>query len=153
MKKSLAMFIGILILVMTIPKNVYASGQTTPSGIAYDDIGTEIDAYVEEYEAGLASVGTCVFDESGIIYEGYYGYSDMEAGSLADEETVYEWGSTSKLLVWVSVMQLKEQGKLDLETDIREYLPDGFLTQALSSMCIPMGVFSMPNGLKILSFT
>ena len=129
MKKSLAMFIVILILVMTIPKNVYASGQTTPSGIAYDDIGTEIDAYVEEYKAGLASVVTCVFDESGIIYEGYYGYSDMEAGILADEETVYEWGSTSKLLVWVSVMQLKEQGKLDLETDIREYLPDGFLTK------------------------
>ena len=129
MKKSLAMFIVILILVMTIPKNVYASGQTTPSGIAYDDIGTEIDAYVEEYKAGLASVGTCVFDETGIIYEGYYGYSDMEAGILADEETVYEWGSTSKLLVWVSVMQLKEQGKLDLETDIREYLPDGFLTK------------------------
>lgn len=129
MKKSLAMFIVILILVMTIPKNVYASGQITPSGIAYDDIGTEIDAYVEEYEAGLASVGTCVFDESGIIYEGYYGYSDMEAGSLADEETVYEWGSTSKLLVWVSVMQLKEQGKLDFETDIREYLPEGFLTK------------------------
>ncbi len=76
MKKSLAMFIVILILVMTIPKNVYASGQITPSGIAYDDIGTEIDAYVEEYEAGLASVGICVFDESGIIYEGYYGYSD-----------------------------------------------------------------------------
>lgn len=129
MKKSLTMFIIILILVMTIPKNVYASGQNTPSGIAYDDIGTEIDAYVEEYKAGLASVGTCVFDETGIIYEGYYGYSDMEAGILADEETVYEWGSTSKLLVWVSVMQLKEQGKLDFETDIREYLPEGFLTK------------------------
>ena len=129
MKKSLAMFIVIFMLGMIIPQNVYASGQITPSGIAYDDIGTEIDAYVEEYEAGLASVGICVFDESGIIYEGYYGYSDMEAGILADEETVYEWGSTSKLLVWVSVMQLKEQGKLDLEIDIREYLPEGFLTK------------------------
>jgi len=129
MKKSLAMFIVIFMLVMIIPQNVYASGQITPSGIAYDDIGTEIDAYIEEYEVGLASVGTCVFDESGIIYEGYYGYSDMENGILADEETVYEWGSTSKLLVWVSVMQLKEQGKLDFETDIREYLPEGFLTK------------------------
>lgn len=26
-------------------------------------------------------------------------------------------------------MQLKEQGKLDFETDIREYLPEGFLTK------------------------
>ncbi len=134
MKKIIAMCVAVLMLVMSVTQNVYATttnGETqiTPSGISYDDIDTEIDAYIKKYEAGLASVGTCVFDESGIIYEGYYGYSDMEAGILADEETVYEWGSTSKLFVWVSVMQLKEQGKLDFETDIREYLPEGFLTK------------------------
>ena len=129
MKRIIAMLVAVLMLVMVIPQNVYAAEQLTPSGIAYEDIGEEIDNYVNEYEAGLVSVGTCVFDETGIIYEGYYGYSDMEAGILADEETVYEWGSTSKLLVWVSVMQLKEQGKLDFETDIREYLPEGFLTK------------------------
>ncbi len=129
MKKVIAMFIAVLMLVMIIPQNVYASGQITPSGIAYEDIDEVIDDYVKEYEAGLVSVGTCVFDESGVVYEGYYGFSDMEAGILADEETVYEWGSTSKLLVWVSVMQLKEQGKLDLEADIREYLPEDFLTK------------------------
>ena len=129
MKKIIAMLVATLMLVMVIPQNVYAAEQLTPSGIAYEDIGEEIDNYVKEYEAGLASVGTCVFDETGIIYEGYFGYSDMEAEILADEETVYEWGSTSKLLVWVSVMQLNEQGKLDFETDIREYLPEGFLTK------------------------
>lgn len=129
MKRLVAMLVAALMLVMIIPQSVYAAEKLTPSGISYDDIGTEIDAYVKEYETGLVSVGTCVFDESGIIYEGYYGYSDIENEKLADEETVYDWGSTSKLLVWVSVMQLKEQEKLDFETDIREYLPEGFLTK------------------------
>ncbi len=129
MKKTIAMLVAVLMLVMIIPNKVYASGQVTPSGISYDDIGTEMNAYIKEYEVGLASVGICVFDESGNIYEGYYGYSDMENEVLADEETVYDWASTSKLLVWVSVMQLKEQGKLDFETDIRKYLPEGFLTK------------------------
>ncbi len=129
MKRLVAMLIAALMLVMIIPQSVYAAEKLTPLGISYDDIGTEIDAYVKEYETGLVSVGTCVFDESGIIYEGYYGYSDIENEKLADEETVYDWGSTSKLLVWVSVMQLKEQEKLDFETDIREYLPEGFLTK------------------------
>jgi len=129
MKRLVAMLVAALMLVMIIPQSVYAAEKLTPSGISYDGIGTEIDAYVKEYETGLVSVGTCVFDESGIIYEGYYGYSDIENEKLADEETVYDWGSTSKLLVWVSVMQLKEQEKLDFETDIREYLPEGFLTK------------------------
>ncbi len=46
---------------------------------------------------------------------------------MVDENTVYEWGSVSKLLIWISVMQLYEQGKLDLDKDIREYLPKNFL--------------------------
>lgn len=129
MKKLIAMFVAVLMLILILPQNVFAAEQTTPSGLAYDDIGTEIDAYIKEYEAGLASVGTCVFDKNEIIHESYYGYSDIENKILADEETVYEWGSVSKLLVWVSAMQLKEQGKLNFEKDIREYLPEGFLTK------------------------
>ncbi|MCL2412401.1 MAG: beta-lactamase family protein, partial [Treponema sp.] len=42
-------------------------------------------------------------------------------------DSVFEWGSATKLLLWTSVMQLVEQGRLNLNTDIREYLPDNFL--------------------------
>ncbi len=31
----------------------------------------------------------------------------------------------AKLTVWVSVMQLWEEGKIDLEADIKTYLPEG----------------------------
>lgn len=129
MKRIMAMFIVAFMLFMQMPQNAYAADKVVSSGIAYDAIKKEIDFYLAEYKSGLVSVGTAVFDESGIIYTGYYGYSNMENETLADEQTVYEWGSVSKLLVWVSVMQLNEQGKLDLEADIREYLPEGFFTK------------------------
>ena len=129
MKKVIAIIVAVLIFVMSVPQVSYAMDKAATSGIFSDDIKEEIDSYMNEYKVGLVSVGTAVFDESGIVYAGYYGYSDIENEIPADEETVYEWGSTSKLLVWVSVMQLKERGKLDLETDIREYLPEGFLTK------------------------
>lgn len=103
--------------------------KTTPSGLYYDEIQGVIEEYVKERVGGLASVGVAVFDGTGTIYTDYYGYADIENKVHADEETVYEWGSCSKLLVWVSVMQLYEQGKLELDTDIREYLPEGFLTK------------------------
>ena len=61
------------------------------------------------------------------MYEGAFGYADRENGIVADADTVYEWGSISKTLVWVSVMQLWERGEIDLEKDIREYLPENFL--------------------------
>src|SRR5690625_3657195 len=43
------------------------------------------------------------------------------------EKTVFEAASISKVYTWSAVMQLVEQGKIDLHKDIREYLPDDYL--------------------------
>lgn len=42
------------------------------------------------------------------------------------KSTVFEGGSISKTFIWVSAMQLSEEGKIDLNADIRNYLPKGF---------------------------
>jgi len=100
--------------------------RTTPTGIAYDDIGSAIETWAEENPDAYVSFVTSVFDKDEVLYEGAFGYSDRENEVLADSETVYEWGSVTKLTVWVSVMQLYEQGKIDLNADVREYLPENF---------------------------
>jgi CubicO group peptidase (beta-lactamase class C family) len=52
-----------------------------------------------------------------------YGYADWEARAPVDPETtLFRIGSVSKLFVWTSVMQMVEQGLLDLYTDVNEYL-------------------------------
>ena len=145
--KKVATFLTLIIIVcMMAPQRAYAeelgtekgsngisyteSGtRQTPSGIGYRDIADKIDEYIMEREGGLASYVVSVFDENGVIYDGYYGYSDIEENKKADKDTVYEWGSCSKILVWISVMQQWERGNLDLNADIREYLPEGFLTK------------------------
>ncbi|WP_167956315.1 serine hydrolase domain-containing protein [Anaerosporobacter faecicola] len=101
--------------------------QVTPSGIDYKDLPTEIDRFIEERKEGCASVSLAVFQQEDTLYETQYGYANLEAKEKVDENTVYEWGSVSKLMVWVSVMQLYEKNALSLTCDIREYLPDGFL--------------------------
>lgn len=131
MKKFVAFMLSAVMAVniFTMTARADQPAEATPSGIAYDDIQTEIDGYIEQYEKGLASAAVAVFDSEGTIFTDYYGYADIENHIAADENTVYDWGSVSKLLVWTSVMQLWEQGKLDFTTDIREYLPEGFLTK------------------------
>jgi CubicO group peptidase (beta-lactamase class C family) len=107
---------------------VYAEEQTLPSGVSYDDIEDVIKNYIQENAETTAGLAYSVFDISGDITSGYYGYSDIENGIAVDDDTVFEWGSGSKPIVWICVMQLYEQGKLDLNADISEYLPDNFLT-------------------------
>lgn len=94
---------------------------------ATDNIGTQIDEFVNEHSDTTAGMSVSVFDKDNAVYNGYYGYSDIENKVSVDEDTVMEWGSASKLLIWVSVMQLKEQGLIDLETDVKKYLSDAFV--------------------------
>ena len=52
-----------------------------------------------------------------------YGFSDVEKRkSVSPAETLFRPGSISKLFTWTSVMQLVEQGKLDLDRDVNDYL-------------------------------
>nr|WP_181918487.1 MULTISPECIES: serine hydrolase domain-containing protein [unclassified Wenzhouxiangella] len=68
--------------------------------------------------------GTVAIARDGeFIFTKGYGYKDIAAQEPVDPETtLFRPGSVSKLATWVAVMQLVEQGKLDLDTDINEYL-------------------------------
>lgn len=81
-----------------------------------------ITNYVQEHEESMAGLAVAVFNRESVLYQQHFGYSDIEKKQKVDENTVFEWGSVSKLLVWVSAMQLWEAGKLDLQKDVRDYL-------------------------------
>ena len=128
MKKS---FILTLLTIITLglfrPITALAEEQKLPSGTDRDKIGQKIQDFVKEHEKTTAGLATTVFDKDGTIYKGNFGYMNKEKKVKTDDSSVFEWGSVTKLTVWVSVMQLWEEGKIDLEEDIRTYLPEGFL--------------------------
>ena len=113
-----------MMIVLCMP---FISQAAEPDGSA--DIGERIEAFVEENQETMAGLMVSVSDRNSEIYTGYFGYADMENHIPVDDETVMEWGSISKIQVWVCVMQLKEKGLIDLNEDIRTYLPEGFLTR------------------------
>ncbi|MBN1440827.1 MAG: beta-lactamase family protein [Anaerolineales bacterium] len=52
-----------------------------------------------------------------------YGFADAENRIEPDpEKTLFRIGSITKLFTWTAVMQLAEQGKLDLDADVNDYL-------------------------------
>ena len=113
MKSQLILFLLVITICFSIlPTTALATGQTLPSGIPDPLIGEIIDAYIEEHKNTTAAVSIAVFRWQETLYERGYGYANIENQIAVDNETVYEWGSVSKLLVWVSVMQLWEQGKI-----------------------------------------
>jgi len=60
---------------------------------------------------------------AGCFFAKGYGYADREEGIPVDpEQTIFHIGSNGKVFTWTAVMQLVEQGKLDLDADINTYL-------------------------------
>ena len=133
MKKIASMCIAALLAAgtMLVPTAAAEEEQRLPSGVKFENIASKFDKELNmdvgsgtEYYAGFEAI---VFQGDDILYEGYFGETDRENHIPCDEDSVFEWGSISKTMIWVSAMQLWEQGKLDLDADIRDYLPDGFL--------------------------
>ncbi|MDH0865231.1 serine hydrolase [Mitsuaria sp. GD03876] len=68
------------------------------------------------------AVVVIVKDGQPLIQQGY-GYADWDKQVPVDaRRTLFRPGSVSKLFTWTAVMQLVEQGKLDLDADLNRYL-------------------------------
>lgn len=71
----------------------------------------------------IAGAVVLIVKDGRVLFAKGYGYSDAEKKvPVAPEGTLFRVASISKLFTWTAVMQLLEQGKLDLDRDVNDYL-------------------------------
>src|SRR5215211_4008795 len=139
-KKSMAISMTIMLaLVIVLSTSGSAMGQedrvapgrnvsTAPSQQGPAD-PAELKAFLDE-ELGremekhhIAGAAVSVVKDGELFFAKGYGYADLDNKIPVDpEQTVFRIGSVGKLFTWTAVMQLVEQGKLDLDADINTYL-------------------------------
>jgi CubicO group peptidase (beta-lactamase class C family) len=89
------------------------------------DLETWLDGMVPyALKAGdMAGAVVVVVKDGTVLLEKGFGFADVSKKLPMDpEQTMVRIGSTSKLFTWTAVMQLVEQGKLDLDRNINDYL-------------------------------
>jgi CubicO group peptidase (beta-lactamase class C family) len=97
-----------------------ALGPTDPAELEafLDDL---LGKQMEEYH--IAGAAVSVVKDGKLFFAKGYGYADVKKGIPVDPaQTIFHIGSNSKVFTWTAVMQLAEQGKLDLDADINTYL-------------------------------
>ncbi len=73
----------------------------------------------------LAGASVAIVQNGKLLFAKGYGYADLERKTPVDPgKTLFRIGSISKTFIWTSVMQLVQQGKLDLNADINTYCKD-----------------------------
>jgi len=97
------------------------------------DVETFLDGIVplQLGHSDIAGATVSVVKDGKLLFAKGYGYADVQKKQpVSPQDTLFRPGSISKLFTWTSVMQLFEQGKLDLDRDVNEYLdfkiPDAF---------------------------
>ena len=103
-------------------------GCSFANGAELDDLG-QLEAYMDgvvdsQMKDNSSASGVLTIVRNGqLIFAKGYGYEHIDEGVPVDpDSTLFRPGSTSKLFTWIAVMQLVEQGKLDLDTDVNAYL-------------------------------
>jgi CubicO group peptidase (beta-lactamase class C family) len=103
-----------------------APSQPSPApALTRQDFETFLDALIPSQlqNRNIAGAVVSVVKDGQVLFQKGYGYADFEAKKpvLADQ-TLFRPGSISKLFTATAVMQLVEQGKLDLDRDVNDYL-------------------------------
>ena len=100
------------------------------SSTKYADVFPELDRFVEQFMRDMNSPGLTLVlaDRDGVQRVVTYGYSELGARKLKEDE-LFQIGSITKSFLALVLLQLREEGKLDLHKPIVEYVP-WFRTQS-----------------------
>jgi CubicO group peptidase (beta-lactamase class C family) len=115
----------------TPPKDAKATSAapTAPAPSAPELKAADVEAFLDGMmpsqleREDVAGAVIAVVKDGQVIFAKGYGYSDFSKRTpVTSDATLFRPGSISKLFTWTSVMQLVEQGKLDLDRDVNDYL-------------------------------
>lgn len=116
-------------LVPTTPPSAQQTAQPTPPSDVHALTAEDLHAYFDGmipyalHRGDIAGATLSVVKDGHLLFAQGYGYADLKTRRpVVASETLFRPGSVSKLFTWTSVMQLVEQGKLDLDRDVNDYL-------------------------------
>ena len=112
------------LLLATFAGNAVAADSAAPE-LTRADVEAWLDGLVPyAMSTGDIAGGVIVVVKDGeVLAQKGYGYADVATKKPVDpERTLFRAGSVAKLVTHTAVMQLVEQGKLDLDGDIAQYL-------------------------------
>jgi CubicO group peptidase (beta-lactamase class C family) len=109
-----------------------APAAPTPAGTASaavpltaEDVNAWLDGYMPYalHTGDIAGAVVAVVKDGQVLTERGYGFADVAKRTPVDPKlTLFRPGSVSKLFTWTAVMQQVEQGKIDLDADVNQYI-------------------------------
>jgi CubicO group peptidase (beta-lactamase class C family)/D-alanyl-D-alanine dipeptidase len=103
-----------------------AAGANIAARPDYAAVAQMLNGFIahEMADKELPALSIALVDDQQIVWAQGFGWANPDDRTPATAETLYRVGSVSKLFTDLAIMQLVEQGKLDLDAPVTAYLPD-----------------------------
>jgi CubicO group peptidase (beta-lactamase class C family) len=112
---------AIIVCIVTLVLTSGVSAQTPPpAGI--DSLKSTIDSLLHEKKIAGASVA--LVNSDSIIWSGGVGYANYAKQKPVTDGQLFRTGSVSKTFVSLGIMQLVQQGKLNLDDEVQQLVPE-----------------------------
>ncbi|MFY0672973.1 MAG: beta-lactamase family protein [Bacteroidia bacterium] len=85
----------------------------------------EFEEYIkEEMEfQNIPAMSILIFEESNVLYEGYFGKSNIDQNTSLQKDDIFLLASISKVVTATALLQLFDDGLFELDDKINDYLP------------------------------
>ncbi|MBW7457686.1 beta-lactamase family protein, partial [Paenibacillus sepulcri] len=93
------------------------------------------------------SVQYALIDQGSIVISGESGRNDEQGKKPLTEDTMYGIGSTSKMFITAAVMKLVDEGKIDLDMPVVQYIPDFTMQDERYKQITPRMLLNHSSGL------
>ena len=105
-----------------------ATSKTVPPARMSPEAGIPaiVDQVIAEHmkDKGTVGIAVGVIRNGKVVCQKTYGMADRENKVPVDADTMFRWASISKPLTAIVAGQLALEGKLDLDADVRTYVPE-----------------------------
>lgn len=97
-----------------------------PRPVAATPVEKDLDGYIAGYMTAMNAPGLTLglTDSSKTLRTAGYGFADVDKRIAVNERHLFQIGSITKSFVALVLLQMRDEGKLDLQTPVLDYLPE-----------------------------
>ena len=122
---TVALFIGWFLTRPTLPADAYKMSESTSVKAPYAAAADSAQAWIRAVGRGLGlpSVSLAVGVDGEVVWASAFGQVDIDEGVGASIDTPYRIASVSKAVTSVGLARLVQDGRIDLDSPVRAYVP------------------------------
>ena len=73
---------------------------------------------------GMVGASWAFLQDGALVAHETFGVANLETNRAVDEATIYHWGSITKTLTGIAILQLRDRGQIELDDPIIQYVPE-----------------------------